>query len=82
MLQTVKGYYDGDHIIVSDVDRQMLRAGDELAITILSKLNSAPEESIAERRMRVIKSKSYVERGMTAEEIDKHIKELRNEDRF
>lgn len=29
MLQTVKGYYDGDQIIVSDVDRQMLRAGDE-----------------------------------------------------
>lgn len=29
--------------------------------------------------MSIIKSKTYVERGMTAEEIDEHIKELRNE---
>ena len=39
MLAAVKGYYDGNHIIMDEDDRKNLRVGDEVIITILDKIN-------------------------------------------
>lgn len=35
MLAAVKGYYDGNQIIVNDEDRKNFSIGDEVIITIL-----------------------------------------------
>lgn len=37
MLAAVKGYYDGNQIIVDEEDRKNLSIGDEVIITILNK---------------------------------------------
>ena len=39
MLAAVKGYYDGNHIVISEDDRKNLNAGDEVIVTILDRLN-------------------------------------------
>ena len=82
MLAAVKGYYDGQQIIVNENDRKNLYAGDELIITIL---NSGRRENDIrlEKRQKLIDSAAYVMKTeRTAEEVDAYIKELRNDDRF
>ena len=39
MLAAVKGYYDGNQIVVNEVDRKNFCAGDEVIITILDKIS-------------------------------------------
>ena len=78
MLAAVKGYYDGNHIIMDEDDRKNLRVGDEVIITILEKV-----ETRAEKRRHLIDSGAFViPTGRTVEEIDAYIEELRDNDRF
>lgn len=83
MLVAVKGYYDGNQIVVDENDKKSLNVGDELIITILSGLDSTRKETRAERRSRILKSKKYVNSGkMTTAEIDEYIKEQRTDERY
>lgn len=80
MLAAVKGYYDGNNIIVDENDRASLSVGDEVIITILNKISRQGAEARAERRRRMIESDACViPSGRTAEEIDGYMKEMRNE---
>lgn len=83
MLAAVKGFYDGNQIIVNEDDRKNFSVGDELIITILDKIARPQFESRAEKRRRLIESEAFVtSTGRTDEEIDKYIKEMRSDDRF
>ncbi len=50
MLAAVKGYYDGNQIIVNEDDRKNLNVGDELIITILDKVGMKKTETRAEKK--------------------------------
>lgn len=83
MLAAVKGFYDGNQIIVNEDDRKNLSVGDELIITILDKIARPKAETRAEKRRRLIESEAFVtSTGRTAEEINNSIKEMRSNDRF
>lgn len=83
MLAAVKGYYDGNQIIMDEDDRKNLRVGDEVIITILDKINKQKVETRAEKRRRLIGSGAFViPTGRTVEEVDGCIRELRDNDRF
>ena len=83
MLAAVKGYYDGNQIIVNEDDRKNLNVGDELIITILNEVGMKKTETRAEKRRRLIESDAYVvPTGRTVEEIDNYMKEMRSDDRF
>lgn len=83
MLAAVKGFYDGNQIIVNEDDRKNLSVGDELIITILDKIARPKTETRAEKRRRLIESEAFVtSTGRTDEEIDSYIKEMRSDDRF
>lgn len=82
MLAAVKGYYDGERIVIDEDDRKNLNVGDEVIITILDRINMQKVESRAEKRKRIIDSKACVmPTGRSVEEIESYIKELRD-DRF
>ena len=83
MLAAVKGYYDGNQIIVNDEDRKNFSIGDEVIITILDRISGQKVETRAEKRRRLIESDAFViSSGRTTEEIDEYIKEMRDNDRF
>ncbi len=83
MLTAVKGYYDGNQIIVDEDDRKNLNAGDEVVITILDRINRKKPETRAEKRRRLVESDAFViPTGRTVEDIDEYIKEMRSDDRF
>lgn len=83
MLAAVKGYYDGNQIIVDEDDRKNLNVGDEVIITILDRISGQKVETRAEKRRRLIESDAFViPTGRTAKEIDEYIKEMRENDRF
>lgn len=83
MLAAVKGFYDGNQIIVNEDDRKNFSVGDELIITILDKIARPKTETRAEKRRRLIESETYVtSTGRSADEIDNYIKEMRSDDRF
>ncbi|MCM1039689.1 MAG: hypothetical protein NC434_10230 [Ruminococcus sp.] len=83
MLAAVKGYYDGNQIVVNEDDRKNLSIGDELIITILDKITGQKVETRAERRRRLVDSEAFVSStGRTAKEIDEYIREMRDNDRF
>ncbi len=83
MLAAVKGYYDGNQIVINEVDRKNFSAGDEVIITILDKTDRQKIETRAEKRRRLIDSDAFViSTDRTVEEIDKYIKEMRSDDRF
>ena len=83
MLAAVKGYYDGNQIIVNEDDRKNLNVGDELIITILDRISGQKVETRAEKRRRLIDSDAFViPTGRTAEEIGEYIREMRDNDRF
>ena len=83
MLAAVKGYYDGEQIVVNEEDRKNLSVGDEVIITILDKIIRKKVETRAEKRRQLIDSDAFViSTGRTAEEIDEYIKEMRANDRF
>ena len=48
MLAAVKGYYDGNQIVINEVDRKNFSAGDEVIITILDKTDRQKIETRAE----------------------------------
>lgn len=83
MLAAVKGYYDGNQIIVNEDDRKNFNIGDEVVITILSKLTIPKKENRVEKRRKLLELDEFVvQSGRTAEEIDAYIRELRDDDRF
>ncbi|MEZ3516280.1 MAG: hypothetical protein K1W37_13765 [Lachnospiraceae bacterium] len=83
MLVAVKGYYDGNQIVVNEEDRKNLSVGDEVIITILDRINRQKVETKAEKRRRLIESNAFViSTGRTVQEIDEYIRELRDNDRF
>ena len=83
MLAAVRGYYDGNQIVVNEDDRKNLNAGDEVIITILDKISQQKAETRAEKRMRLIDSDAFVvPSGRSVEEIDEYIREMRDNDRF
>lgn len=83
MLAAVKGYYDGTKIVVDEADRKTLNIGDEVIITILDRINTTKKEMRADKRRRIIDLEKYVVPcGRSAEEIDKCIRESRDNDRF
>lgn len=80
MLAAVKGYYDGNKIVVDENDRGSLSVGDEVIITILNKIGRQGAEARAERRRRMVESDACViSSGRTVEEIDGYVKEMRDE---
>ena len=83
MLAAVRGYYDGNQIVVNEDDRKNLNAGDEVIITILDKISQQKAETRAEKRMRLIDSDAFVvPSGRSVEEIDEYIREMRDYDRL
>lgn len=83
MLSAVKGYYDGNHIVISEDDRKNLNAGDEVIVTILDKINEKKVETRAEKRRRFIDLEEFVcHSGRSTEEIEEYIKEMRSNDRL
>ena len=83
MLAAVKGYYDGNQIIVNDEDRKNFSIGDEVIITILDNYGKQRAQERAEKRLRLIESNAFVNSsGRTVEEIDQYIRELRDNHRF
>lgn len=83
MLAAVKGYYDGNQIIVSEDDRKNLSVGDEVIITILDRISGQKNETRADKRRRLIESDAFViPTGRTTKEIDEYIKEMRDNDRL
>ena len=82
MLAAVKGYYDGNQIILDENDRNSLSAGDELIITILDRIDEQ-KEARAEKRRRLIESGAFVvSSGRTAKDINEYIQEMRTNDRL
>lgn len=80
MLAAVKGYYDGNKIVVDENDRGSLSVGDEVIITIWNKIGRQGAEARAERRRRMIESEACViPSGRTVEEIDGYMREMRDE---
>lgn len=83
MLAAVKGYYDGNQIIVDESDRGNFSVGDELIITILDRISRQKVETRVEKRRRLIDSDAFViSTGRTAKEIEEYIREMRRDDRF
>lgn len=83
MLAAVKGYYDGNQIVVNEEDRKNLSMGDEVIVTILDNYGRQRVQERAEKRLRLIESDAFVTSGgRTVEEIDQYIRELRDNDRF
>ena len=82
MLAAVKGYYDGNQIILDENDRNSLSVGDELIITILDRIDEQ-KEARAEKRRRLIESGAFVvSSGRTAKDIDEYLQEMRTNDRL
>ena len=82
MLAAVRGYYDGEQIVIDEDDRKNLNNCVEVIIKILDRINMQKVESRAEKRKRIIDSKACVmPTGRSVEEIESYIKELRD-DRF
>lgn len=80
MLAAVKGYYDGNQIIMNEDDRKNLNVGDEVIITILDRISRQKVEARAEKRRRLIESDAFaIPTGRTTEEINEYIKEMRND---
>ena len=83
MLAAVKGYYDGEQIIINESDRKKLKIGDEVIITILDQITIQRTPSRTQKRKQIIDSNAYIRpTGRSAEEIENNIKELRTDDRF
>ena len=83
MLAAVKGYYDGEQIIINESDRKKLKIGDEVIITIVDQITIQRTPSRTQKRKQIIDSNAYIRpTGRSAEEIENYIKELRTDDRF
>ena len=86
MLTTVRGYYDGNQIVVDELDKTHLRSGDQVVITVLPETGAPqerPGETLAERRRRILVEGLYRHpSGRSAEEINEYLRELRDNDRI
>lgn len=73
MLATVKGYYNGNHIVISE--NVSLNIGQEVMVTILD-TQSAPDKNID--------LKKYRGRGkkMFQTDVQDYIKEIRSDERI
>ena len=77
-MTSVRGYYDGERVVISDNDKKRMYAGQELIITILGV--PVNEQSRSQKRRLFFDGESCViPSGRTHEEIDREIKELRND---
>ena len=82
MLTALKGYYDGNKIVLDENDQKNLNAGDEVVVTILDKLGTMWKSKRAEKRRSIVDLDKYViSTERSAEEIDDYIRELRDNDR-
>lgn len=78
MLAAIKGYYDGNQIIVREKDRKNLSVGDEVIITILDNAARQGPEKKVEKRTRFIETGVFAVSGARREEeIDQYLRELR-----
>ena len=83
MLTAVKGYYDGNQIVMDESDKKNLNIGDEVIITILDNINIQKTDTRAVQRKKIVESEDYiVPTGRTVEEIDNYVNELRTNDRL
>lgn len=84
MLAAVKGYYDGTQIVLNEDDRKNFNTGDKVIVTILDKkVGKQTDETRAEKRKHLIDSDAFVmPTGRTAEEIERYIREMRENDRI
>ena len=82
-MDRIFGTINGKQIIVDENERKNLSLGDEVIITILEKLKNQKVDARAEKRKRLIESDAFViPSGRTVEEIDKYIREMRDDDRI
>lgn len=83
MLTAVKGYYDGNQVIVDENDKQILSTGDRVVITIINRNLVRRSGTLADKRRRLIEEERFVHpSGRTVEEIDNYLKEIREDDRI
>ena len=82
ILTALKGYYDGNKIVLDENDQKSLNARDEVVVTILDKLGTMWKSKRAEKRKNIVDLDKYViSTERSAEEIDDYIRELRDNDR-
>ncbi|MBR2275764.1 MAG: hypothetical protein IJ873_06865 [Lachnospiraceae bacterium] len=80
MLETARAYYDGSAIIVDEAAKKMLSQGQELLITYV--VQPQQSQSKAEKRRAFLASgRGVIPSGRSAEEIDREIREARDNDR-
>lgn len=83
MLTSVKGYYDGNQVVIDENDKQILSLGDRVVVTILNRNLIRQPETLADKRRRLIEEEKYVHpSGRTAEEITDYLREIRENDRL
>lgn len=75
MLASIKGYYDGEQIIIDEVDKKQMMIGQEVIITLLD----YPSKHGMLEDLEMDKFVIPTERG---EHVDEYIKEIRENDRF
>ena len=63
MLAAVKGYYDGNQIILNEDDRKNLNVGDEVVVTILGRINEQKVKIRAEKRKHFMESGLFLPVG-------------------
>lgn len=75
MLASIKGYYNGEQIIIDEMDKKQMMIGQEVIITLLD----YPSKHGILEDLEMDKFVIPTERG---EHVDEYIKELRENDRF
>lgn len=77
-MTSVRGYYDGERVVISDNDKKRMYAGQELIITILG-VPVNKQSRFQKRKLFLDGESCVIPSGRTQEEIDKEIKELRDD---
>ena len=81
MLTAVKGYYDGNQIVMDESDKKNLNIGDEVIITILDNINIQKTDTRAVQRKK-IDWDSFVIPSERGKNVDEYMKEMREDDRL
>ena len=81
MKTAIRGYYDGEKVVIENISKAGLCVGDELEIRVIEK--NTVDDEIINRRRDLIRSGKYVKAtGRSTKEVDDYIKETRSEERF
>lgn len=81
MLTAVKGYYDGNQIVMDESDKKNLNIGDEVIITILDNINIQKTDTRAVQRKK-IDWDSFLIPSERGKNVDEYMKEMREDDRL